>query len=92
MSVNARLAEPSSPGPWVDDYECSTCGERYSNFIAGVTFAEAANLVRLHNPPSGGFRSRGPVLWAMRVIKLSQWYERHWFCQPQEEKDYEGNS
>lgn len=34
----------------------------------------------LDNPP-GGFRSRGPVLWTMRVIKLERWYEDHADCE-----------
>jgi len=29
---------------------------------------------------NGGYRSRGPVLWAMRVEKLQAWYLNHMFC------------
>lgn len=37
--------------------------------------------VRSHNGDAGGFRSRGPVLWAMRVMKLTAWYEKHACCE-----------
>lgn len=35
----------------------------------------------------GGYRSRGPVLWAMRVAKLNEWYLNHMFCGGGEEND-----
>ena len=28
----------------------------------------------------GAFISRGPVLWAMRVLKLGEWFTRHLEC------------
>lgn len=37
-------------------------------------------LVRSMNGEAGGFRSRGPVLWAMRTLKLSMWYAAHEGC------------
>lgn len=79
MQVNSTISEPRSPGPWVDDTECS-CGQKYYTFRCGVTFRDGADLVRMMNKPDGGYRSRGPVLWAMRTIKLAHWYAAHMFC------------
>ena len=33
-----------------------------------------------HEEAPGGFRSRGPVLWMMRVIKLQRFYDAHEVC------------
>jgi hypothetical protein len=85
--VNENL-EPAifPPGPWVDDVEC-VCMDHpgtYKNFNSRVTFGEAADRVRQVNRDNpnapGGWRSRGAVLWAMRVIKLERWYDAHAGC------------
>ena len=85
-TVNAPLRAPRSSNYWVNERECSACGERYSSFKAGVRFSDGVALVRTNNGPSdeagkGGYRSRGPVLWAMRVIKLGHWYIEHRDCE-----------
>jgi hypothetical protein len=43
------------------------------------------DLVRAANggyEGGGGYRSAGPVLWAMRVLKLDAWYYYHRDCVP----------
>lgn len=43
--------------------------------------------------PGAGFRSRGPVLWAMRVLKMERWYAAHatcggaWYSEPDPDRD-----
>jgi hypothetical protein len=81
LPVNNFIKKPVSVGNWVDEIECQGCKEKYEQFKPGITFAEAAQLVRNHNQETnGGFRSRGPVLWAMRILKLELWYQRHAYC------------
>jgi hypothetical protein len=80
-SVNEDLSPSRPPGRWVDADECSVCGERYRDFRSGVSWEEGVQLVRDSNPEKGGgFRSRGPVLYAMHVLKLDAWYRRHMEC------------
>lgn len=84
---NPNLPAPTAPHEWVDEVRCLVCGEAYATFRPGVSFAEGAQLVRLaagdrHECGGGGYRSRRPVLWAMRVLKLREWYLRHATCAP----------
>lgn len=88
--MNPCIAEPKPPGDWVD-YESCVCGAIYDQFRAfppskkkGQRFSRGTNMIRLAAggfESGGGFRSRRAVLWAMRVIKLAQWYEEHVGCQ-----------
>lgn len=80
VPVNEDLPAPRSPGPWVDPEQCEACGARYRDFRAGIDWSDGVALVRGHNGEGGGYRSRGPVLWAMRVLKLDAWYMEHWCC------------
>lgn len=90
QAVNAELRAESvfRPGEmdWVDDEACSVCGERYEAVDLGVTWDDGVQLVRRSNPngptpgSSGGFRSRGPILFAMKQIKRGRWYDRHIPC------------
>lgn len=80
MSVNALLKAPDPPGSWVNESSCLICGETYEEFEAGISWNDGVVLVRSVNEEGGGYRSRGPVLWAMRVQKLQAWYERHTCC------------
>ena len=81
--MNPKIPEPTPPGAWVDSEECRACGELYSDFRPGVTWQDGVELVR-----SFPFAdSAGPVLWAMRVIKLGHWYAKHEGCNPIEEDD-----
>ena len=85
MTVNAAIDLPVSPGPWVDARRCD-CGEDYKTFRAWPSFEDAAFRIRVANGgfgEGGGFRSRGPVLWMMRVMKLEAWYLAHQACAPE---------
>jgi hypothetical protein len=84
--VNAEIPLPESPGPWVDEYRC-TCGDHladYSRSHYGVSWDDGVELLRDTNRGAGiegqGYRSRGPVLHAMRVLKLERWYDDHRNC------------
>lgn len=81
MSVNARLRPSDPPGDWVTETECTVCGERYDAVrLLRDPFAEGAQLVRQANGEQGGFRTRGPVLWAARCLKFDAWFFRHAQC------------
>lgn len=93
--VNARLKAPKAPGWWVDSCRCQGCCATYADSHYGVTWEDGAQLVRSqynaeNDDDSGGFRSRGPVLWAMRVTKLYRWYADHHGCREgaERERDY----
>jgi len=84
--VNEPMPLPESPGPWVNEVNC-VCEAHpglYKNYNSRVTFEEAADYVRKWNEDNGntegGWRSRGPVLHAMRVLKLERWYAVHGGC------------
>ena len=84
MALNPKIKAPAPPGEHCDQEYCYGCGADYESFRCYVSFAEAADLIR-HKAKSegdegGGWRSRGPVLWVMRVIKLSAWYDQHSGC------------
>ena len=84
--IKPRPLFPPRMLPYVDDEECSVCGELYHRTNLGVTWGEGEAAVRAANRAgpvagsSGGFRSRGPVLWAMHAIKVERWYDRHVPC------------
>lgn len=86
--VHKKMPEPPSPGPWVDDIEC-VCGARYKDFRAFTSsrdaFAQGQAAVKSAQAenPEGVFLSRGPVLWAARLIKLTEWYSLHRWCCPE---------
>jgi len=81
--VNAYIPMPRTPpclGNWEDD-TCQICGQTYDQFDSGVNFdmgiqlmKQAANEEQIYGE---GFRSRGPVLYAMAVIKRRDFYMRH---------------
>jgi len=84
--VNEEIPLPESPGPWVDQHRC-VCQAHpgsYVRFNSHVSFEEAAAELREWNKDNdttdGGWRSQGPVLHMMRVIKLRRWYEAHGGC------------
>lgn len=86
-AVHQKMLAPSSPGPWVDDVECA-CGARYKDFRAFASSADAFEQGKIalrsaqEGSPGGVFFSRGPVLWAARVLKLTEWYWSHRWCDP----------
>lgn len=86
-AVNQTMKEPESPGGWVDQGRCHVCGQRYFDFTAHCgSFSDAARMIREHNKEayrgggSGGYKSRGSALWALRVCKLDAWYQKHFDC------------
>lgn len=92
--VNESMPLPTNDGiPWVDEDRCVCMAHpgTYKDYNSKVTFAEAADYVRQWNADNditdGGWRSRGPVLHAMRVIKLERWYEAHGGCNIEIPKD-----
>ena len=83
---NAEVREPAPPGPWCSPTQCD-CGGTiydYDRYNSGVTFAEAEEELRQRNESAGleygGYRSRGPILYMMRVLKLERFYEDHQNC------------
>jgi hypothetical protein len=92
MSVNARLEGGAllRDMPWCDDETCQVCGEKYTAWTAGISFDAGVALVRQSNGAAGGYRSRGPVLWAMRCLKLDAWAMRHLTCGACWEADHAG--
>ena len=83
--VNPLLEKPSPPGPWVDEHYCYACGDSYSRFRSSADFVAASNDLRNEAKDAGdrggGYHSRGPILWRMRVIKLFDWYTTHLYCE-----------
>lgn len=78
--VNPLVPLPKPPGAWVNDETCTACGAKYDEFVPGVDFRSAANALRMAAggfESGGGYRSRGPVLHMMRVMKLEEWYREH---------------
>ena len=77
---NAEL-NAKAPGPWIDDRRCRVCGEQIANWRAGVSWEDGQELMRqaaaTQGDPSGGYRTRGPVLWAMHILKVREFYDRH---------------
>ena len=84
MAVNPLLTAPRSPGPWVDDRRCAVCGALYLDHKGPGGFSDAAQQLRSEarreGDLGGGFRSRRPVLWRMRVTKLADWFLEHAVC------------
>jgi hypothetical protein len=78
-----------------DDDVCPLCGECRTRRVArelaregellfwwrqGLTWADGVDYLRRASGDGGGYRSRGPVLWALRVLSLTAWRERHGWC------------
>lgn len=80
-TVNERMDPPKSPCEEVDGEICTVCGEYYKMVKLGANdIGAASRMVRRSAggwEAGGGYRSRGPLLWAMHLIKLERWYERH---------------
>jgi hypothetical protein len=97
--ANAEVLDPVPPGPWCNEKEC-ICGghiEDYRSYNSRVTFDEAAARLRQTNRSAGieggGYRSRGPILHMMSVMKLERFYDDHAQCDddqstPKEWADY----
>lgn len=91
LRVNETIPEPSPPGPWVDGEICDACGESYDDFRSTLPACPQERwrlgLEDIKVANSGvAFKSLGPVLWALRVRKLGEWYERHALCGAEDEE------
>lgn len=79
VRVNPTLPLPEAPGPWVDETTNHVTGGRYRDYRSTCDFGRAGHMIRKASEaqgiPGGGYRSRGPILHAMRVCKLGEWYE-----------------
>ena len=79
--VNPTIETPDPFCDDVDSEKCLVCGEYYKTTVlhaGGV--AEATQRIRQAAggwDKGGGYRTRGPLLWAMHVLKLEAWYMRH---------------
>ena len=80
--VNPQLKMPKAPGPWVDLERCAVCGQTYRAFNSGVSFGQGVTRIRQTAgwQAGGGYRTPGPVLYAMRTIKAERWYMEHFMC------------
>jgi hypothetical protein len=56
-------------------------GVRYSSPFFASASDRLRRIAKAQGDKGGGFRSRGPVLWMMRVIKLADWYDQHHGCE-----------
>lgn len=84
-TVNPQIPLPASPAPKLITAEgCEICGETPREWSAGVDYGDGVALLRQaarrEGDKGGGYRSRGPVLWAMHVVKIGRFYERHMAC------------
>ena len=79
MPVNARVAMPRSPGPWVTTDSCC-CGSVYEWDADKVSWQDGVVRFRQANGDQG-FRSRKAVLWCMRVEKMERWFLTHEGCE-----------
>lgn len=89
MPTNPRVPLPRIPHDWwwLDEERCVICDELYKRWHPGVlSFSEAVHEMRsaakAAGDHTGGFRSRGPVLWRMRCAKMDAWILRHHECAP----------
>ena len=79
--VNELLPVPDPPCNGLNEEMCMVCGEYVREVKLGANDVQAASqLIRSSAggfESGGGYRSRGPLLWAMHVLKLTRFYERH---------------
>ena len=62
------------------DGDNCVCGARYKSSRFGLRWEDGVRLVRSANGEGGGYRSRGAVLWALRVLKTDRWWAEHAVC------------
>ena len=78
--VNAPSPLPKLPDHLTETH-CTVCNATYADFRAYPSFTEAANRIRARNKESGGgWKSKGPILWEMRVMKMEAWLLAHAEC------------
>ena len=71
--------DPDDQCNTVDDIQCIVCGEFYQEVNLGISNSKAIEFIRENNI-EGGYRSRGPLLWSKRVLKMRAFYDRHAAC------------
>ena len=75
--------------------QCDGCGDLYRDHRGSYSFIDACARIRhaaaRDGDEGGGYRSRGPVLWAMRVLKAEDWLMAHMMCYPDPESIVEWN-
>ena len=72
--VNDPAPLPKSPDPQlIDQDQCSICGELYKSWRGSGCSIDQIE-------PTGPFKSRGTMLWALRLCKMREWYQRHYIC------------
>lgn len=89
--IRPRRAKGSTVNPslsvkcprWMepDCEKCNVCGESADQVSFGITWNEGEELIRQSSAAGGGYRSRGPVLWAMHKLKSDAFELRHLDCQ-----------
>jgi hypothetical protein len=81
--VNPELSLGQPPFEGINEERCKVCGEKIEDWRAGITWDDGAQLIRQasknQDVKGGGWRTRGPVLWAMHFLKVTAWWERHSF-------------
>lgn len=77
--LNAPSPLPKSPGRWVNLERCSGCGATFKEHRAHPAMGAASQRIRQRNDDKQ-FRSRGPLLWEMHVMKAEDWYVTHAGC------------
>ena len=86
VPVNARMDLPWKQYPWIHEDEfsqiaCRICGTTLREERFGVSWKDGEERIRALNRQGGGYRSRGPVLWAMHVIKFERFADQHMVCE-----------
>ena len=82
-SPNPQLRIGPPPFDGIDETRCRVCGERIEQWRAGITWEDGTQAIRdaaeNQGIEGGGYRTRGPVLYAMHYLKLKAWWDRHSF-------------
>lgn len=83
--INLTIKLPRLP-PWLDLERCEGCGALYADHRGEYGFEAACQRMRsvaaADGDERGGYRSRGAVLWALRVLKAEDWLLAHIYCDP----------
>jgi len=80
-SPNPQLKIGRPPFDGINETRCRVCGERIDQWRAHITWEDGTRLIRQaaenQGIDGGGYRTRGPVLYAMHVLKQQAWWNRH---------------
>jgi len=82
VTVNPLIVKPPPYCEQVTGSFCSVCGEYASQVVLGIDEIDAIQRLRSSFPggraPEGElYITRGPMLWAMHVLKTEAFFERH---------------